>query len=852
MEIVNGSIALTQSNLISNSTEINGGGLHVTGTAGTLVTVDGGSVFGNRASSEGGGLWNQSGSTITVQNGTLIDSNEALGTDATNGGGGIFNNGGIVNVTGASTLISNNIASGTLGSGGGVFNDAGGQLNVTNATISNNVANRAGGGIEAVAGTTTNLLNVILSGNNAGVAPDAVGSPGNGGGFHITGSGNATLVGGEVSDNVAGLEGGGLWNGSGTMTIQGTLITRNTARGNASDDGGGGVFNNAGTLTITGATISNNVASGTSGSGGGLLSLVGAVSITGSTLSFNTSKRAGGGVEIVNGSIGLLTSVLFSNTATGGASAAGNGGAIHTSGTAGVTISGGSLVSNQAATEGGAIWIQRGGALFALGNVVIANNRAHGPTADDGGGAVFNNGGAISLNNAFLFGNVADGPSGSGGGIFNLGGSVVISNSFIGSNIANRAGGGIEDNGGTTQLNTVTVTANRVIGAPGNGGGVHATGASRITIVGSTITQNFAALEGGGLWNSSSGTLTVTDSTVDGNIATMGAGLFADGASGSITIVSSTVSRNIANESGGGILIEGGSHQIINSTVSSNFAKAGGGIQSLGGTTDLTSVTIASNNANQGGGINSVGGTVSIFGSIIATNFAAVGADVAGAIMSKGSNLIGNPAGATITGVQAGNINNVNPRLGSLQNNGGPTETHAILTGSPAIDAAVGPSLSVDQRGIARPQGANADIGAFERSTVGTLAKRLPGDTDRDGYVTPLDVLVIVNSLNRSTEETFALDDLDVDVDGVVSPLDVLMVINVLNRGEQGLISDDTRGLDTDPYLSLLKNQLAMWFEAFKEKDRDFWVDETVEEGLLNTLAGYLANRSEEDSFLEV
>ncbi|MEZ6137407.1 MAG: hypothetical protein R3C53_21165 [Pirellulaceae bacterium] len=74
--------------------------MHVSGDTAT-VTIDGGSVFNNLAASEGGGLWNQAGSTLVVQNGTLIDSNEAFGNDATNGGGGIFNNGGVVNVTGS-------------------------------------------------------------------------------------------------------------------------------------------------------------------------------------------------------------------------------------------------------------------------------------------------------------------------------------------------------------------------------------------------------------------------------------------------------------------------------------------------------------------------------------------------------------------------------------------------------------------------------------------------------------------------------------------------------------------------------------------------------------------------------
>ncbi len=288
IEVVDGALSMLRSNMVRNDVSGtagtpnpgNGGAVHVSGSAN--ITISNGIITGNSAASEGGGLWNQAGSTLTV-NDSLIFRNEARGNDATNGGGGIFNNGGIVNVTGANTTISNNFASGTAGSGGGIFNDAGGTVSVTDATIRGNVANRAGGGIEAVAGTTTNLTNVLLSMNNTGVAPDAVAAPGNGGGLHITGAGNATITGGEVSDNVAALEGGGLWNGSGTLTINGTLITRNTARGAGADDGGGGVFNNGGTVNVTGATISNNLATGAAGSGGGLLSLTGPVTLTGTT-----------------------------------------------------------------------------------------------------------------------------------------------------------------------------------------------------------------------------------------------------------------------------------------------------------------------------------------------------------------------------------------------------------------------------------------------------------------------------------------------------------------------------------------------------------------------------------------
>ena len=90
--------------------------------------------------------------------------------------------------------------------------------------------------------------------------PDGTASPGNGGGLHITGAGDATITGGTANGNIAANEGGGLWNGTGTLTVDGTTISGNTASGAAADNGGGGIYNVGGTLLITDATISDNLA----------------------------------------------------------------------------------------------------------------------------------------------------------------------------------------------------------------------------------------------------------------------------------------------------------------------------------------------------------------------------------------------------------------------------------------------------------------------------------------------------------------------------------------------------------------------------------------------------------------
>ena len=136
----------------------------------------------------------------------------------------------------------------------------------------------------------------------------------------------------------------------------------------------------------------------------------------------------------------------------------------------------------------------------------------------------------------------------------------------------------------------------------------------------------------------------------------------------------------------------------------------------------VQSSTIAGNSANEGGGIATTDGSASIVDTIVAANTAPNGgADVNGTLDSLGNNLIGNPAGAT--GLTARDLVGLNPDLGPLQNNGGPTPTMALLPGSPAIDAGTTTStLATDQRGLTRVINGASDIGAFELQIVAPTA----------------------------------------------------------------------------------------------------------------------------------
>ncbi|MAP55595.1 MAG: hypothetical protein CL605_11900, partial [Altibacter sp.] len=653
IELINGTLNGTGTRLRNNDVNGgagipnpgNGGGFHVTGVA--TITFNNSIVSGNDAASEGGGLWNQAGTTMNVI-ATQIVNNEALGAAADNGGGGIFNNGGTLNIStgaGPSTLI-NNRATGTAGSGGGLFSTDGAVTIGASTVITGNRANRAGGGIEIINGDL-DLTDVTLDNNNAGVAP-ATAAPGNGGGLHITGTANATITGGTVDSNVAASEGGGLWNGTGTMTVDAVPVTNNTASGAAADNGGGGIFNNGGTLDVlAGTSITDNVADGAAGSGGGIFSTNGAVTVTDATITNNTANRAGGGIELIEGSLIMSGTTLDTNNAgvAPATAAPGNGGGLHITGAANATITGGTVDSNVAASEGGGLW--NGTGTMTVDAVPVTNNIASGAAADNGGGGIFNNGGTLDvLSGTTINNNFANGTAGSGGGIFSTNGTVTIADITIFSNYANRAGGAIEVIDGALNLNGTVVAFNDVNGtagtpAPGNGGGIHISGITTTNINNAVISANQAAREGGGLWNQAGSTMNVFDTMVNINSASGsaaddgGGGIFNNG--GNLGIVNGTVQNNIANGtsgSGGGLFSTAGTVAIIGGMIDNNAAnRAGGGIEIVDGTLDMFNTSLITNSVDgsagtpapgNGGGMHVTGtATINIAGATISGNDAA-------------------------------------------------------------------------------------------------------------------------------------------------------------------------------------------------------------------------------------
>lgn len=255
-----------------------------------------------------------------------------------------------------------------------------------------------------------------------------------------------------------------------------------------------------------------------------------------------------------------------------------------------------------------------------------------------------------------------------------------------------------------------------------NGGGILVNTGSTLKLTNSTLSDNTAE-RGGAI--AIFGTTTITNSTIDSNEALVGGGgiyNFSD----TLTLINSTVSNNLANANGGG-LTNTFIANIINSTISGNQANASGGGITNSATLNLTNSTIANNTADadndgsgDGGGVFKFGGFATVANTIIATNrdLGGESPDVFGSIIGNANNLLGTLEGASGTIGTGSDLVNVDPGLAPLANNGGPTQTHALLSSSAAINAgnnALIPSgVTTDQRGEDRIKFGTVDIGAFE------------------------------------------------------------------------------------------------------------------------------------------
>ncbi|MGI8436491.1 MAG: choice-of-anchor Q domain-containing protein [Chthoniobacterales bacterium] len=328
--------------------------------------------------------------------------------------------------------------------------------------------------------------------------------------------------------------------------------------------------------------------------------------------------------------------------------------------------------------------------------------------------------------------------------VFDIGGNVTVAGATIsgltirnGHTLASDShqgiGGGIL-NFGTLNLSFCVVSNNS--GSLLGGGIAHYLASGNSIISHCTISGNTVNGIGGGIVGyQSRSPLSITDTTIAGNAATTGGGGIYDDLT-TITIARCTINGNTTTGSGGGIAMQEAPLTITDTTISGNSASSGGGILVNLGTVNIAATTITS---NMGGGLSIPFSqcTVSLTSTIIALNPTDVSGDVTGSF-----NLIGNGTGET--GITNGTNSNqvgtaaapIDPKLGPLADNGGPTQTQALLPGSPAIDqggAVAG--VTTDQRGFPRPVddpaipnapgGDGSDIGAFEVAGAAPPATQL-------------------------------------------------------------------------------------------------------------------------------
>ncbi len=614
----------------------------------------------------------------------------------------------------AATVIDVELRGLTL-TGGDVSDDGGAilsreKLSITSSTFSGNSAGRSGGGIHASGRTT--ITGSMISENSAAS---------NGGGIWATGSRSTTITRSTISGNSAG-DGGGIWVTATTLTITDSTISENLA-----GSSGGGIRTGGSGTTITNSTISGNSA----GYGGGIFANFNTTTITGSTISGNSADTDGGGIFAF---LGFGGTTIIDSTISGNSAGSSGGGILANDSE--TTIIDSTISDNSAGDDGGGIW--------ADDSTTITGSTISDKSAGDNGGGINVRISTTTITNSTISGNSAGNDGGGIWIIFDYGGTTITGSTISG----NSAG---EDGGGIWIYTRVSSRST----------------AKSTTITNSTISGNLAGDNGGGIWARDAMT-TITGSTISGNSAgSSGGGIWAnsDFFFATTTITNSTISGNAANNNGGGVYIDVGTGTISHSTIVDNISDAdhsgtgsGGGLFVRSGTLRVDHTIVAQNTDHTRIGPDITG----FLGAVLDVHFSLIGDNTGSGLAEApvGSpdaqgNLIGDPTGVGI----------INPLLGPLADNGGPTQTHSLLTGSPAINAGdpafVGPP-DHDQRGFpfVRVSGGRIDIGAFE-------SQPLPGDFDGDGDSDGDDL--------AQWEGDYGLNgDSDADGDGQTSGIDFL------------------------------------------------------------------------------
>jgi large repetitive protein len=548
---------------------------------------------------------------------------------------------------------------------------------------------------------------------------------------------------------------------------EGLSVARVRFEGNSSA-GGGAIFHVGASLIVTDCFFQNDV---TSGSGGAInKGGVGSLIIARTQFDAETANGPGGAVLYIGAATTTIVDSKFSNCRSG------IGGAVYANGGSGLSVSNTPFESNQTTGLGGAIYYS------GTGDVAITNcTLALGDGTSGAGACYIGTPGNLSISGSHIQNNST---SGTAGGVYFIGGgasNLSIQNSDFTDNTSIGPGGGLyATHGGTLTLTNVAVTGN--IGAAAPGGGLYTAGHGAATISGCRIEENtLTSGPGGGWYDSAAGAVTITNTSISRNAThngVPGGGYYA-ALPGGLTMIGCTVADNEASgpgADGGGLLYSSGIvANVTNSTFSGNSAGHWGGGVLAAGPMTFTNCTLADNSALAGGGaVYRAAGAVTLRNTIL-TNSPVGGNCGGGAMTSDGSNI---DSGATCALAGVGDLNNADPKIGPLQNNGGPTFTRALLGGSPAIDSGSAVFCpGTDQRGVARPLDGNGDgvaacdRGAFEVQDCdhngvddfSELHNGLAADCNHNGIPDACD---IASGLSHDCDGNGVPDECQVDSDG--------------------------------------------------------------------------------------
>ncbi len=664
---------------------LTGGSLVLTGTATTTITGPGANILkisGNKTSR-----------VFDIEGGSAAISGLTISGGSADSGAGVFNKGGTLTLTDA-TLTGNSAAD----IGGGLATQSGGTTTLVDCTVSDNSAADSGGGLFDD-GLTTTLTNCTVSGNTAD----------SGGGLYNY-FGETALTNCTVSGNIAD-QGGGLTD-SGDPTFNPTITLTNTIV--ATQKAGADILVQAGRVTGSynligdGSGISGGVSNelGTPqnpidpllaplGSYGGPTSTmallpgspaIGAGAFNVSSVPATDQRGAPRGTVVDIGSVqnslvvespsGSVDTTLANLTLPGAVVLADQfaGADISFDPTVvtpqTIALSAPLVLSNTALTT--TITVPTSGVTISGGNAVRVLQVTRKVTATLSG---------LTITAGFT--------TGYGGGVYN-GGTLTLASCTVSGSYAGEKGGGLDNYSGYAllSLSDCTVSGN----SAGNGGGGLFNG-GKLNLAGCTVSGNSAVNDGGGLYNLQ-GFASLTGCTISGNSANQGGGLHNYGAF--LSLSDCTVSGNRAVALGGGVCTQANSTTLVDCTVADNTAAEGGGVANkYDGTTTLVDCTVVGNSADKnGGGVLDLDHTsTTLINTIVAGQKA--GGDITGLVHPGSSNnLVGNGAG--MTGISNGSQGNqvgtaaaaLDPLLGPLGDNGGPTQTFALLAGSPAIDKA--------------------------------------------------------------------------------------------------------------------------------------------------------------------